>query len=55
MCDQRLVPFDVIKFGLKVYKLNTIVDATSFVCNCDLPSKSTSDNNELQRITYLML
>jgi hypothetical protein len=31
MCDQRLGPLAVIKVGLKVYKLNIIVDATFFL------------------------
>ena len=31
MCDQRLGPFGVIKVGLRVLKLNIIVDATSFL------------------------
>ena len=48
LCDQCLGPFPIInKVGLALYNL--------FCCNCDMLSKRSIDQNELQLISSLML
>ncbi len=55
-CDQCLGPFSVIdKVGLTLYKLEHHRECDLFCCNCDMLSKASIDQNELQLIPSLIL